>query len=49
MYLTVRAWEHQSLLAIIEPDEKGRLTVWTPHLHHVAHAVGPVDGAAVHA
>ena len=25
------------------------MAIWAAHLHDVAHAVGPVDGAAVHA
>jgi hypothetical protein len=49
LHFAVRAREYQPLVAVIEPDEIGRLTIWSPHLHHVADAIGPVDGAAMHA
>lgn len=49
VHLAVRAREYQSLAAVIEPDKVGRLTIRPPHLHHVADAVWPVDGSAMHA
>ena len=49
MHLAVGAREDQSLLAIVEANQEGRLTIRAPHLHHVTHAVGTAHNAAVHA
>ena len=49
MHFAVGAREDQSLLAIVEANQEGRLTVRSPYLHHVTHAVGAADNAAVHA
>ena len=49
MYLAVGAGKDQSLLAIVEANQERWLTVRSPHLHHVTHAVGAADNAAVHA
>ena len=49
MHHAVGTREHQALLAIVEANEEGRLTVGSTHFHHVTHAVGPAHYAAVHA
>lgn len=49
MHHAVGTREHQALLAVVEANEEGRLTVGSTHFHHVTHAVGPAHYAAVHA
>src|SRR2546423_1046971 len=49
MHLAVGTRENQPLLAIVEANQEGRLTVRSAHLQDVTHAVGTADNPAVHA